>query len=120
MKSVILVTAACALLVGCARPLATPVANVVPEEQLSAFLAQVQTQDYHDVAKGGRTLLKPGLLIPDHKTKLKGFPSGTPEKGQVRYELMSFQNESGGYGINLFLKEETGEIISFIPFEGWQ
>jgi len=120
MKSAILVIAVFALLAGCTPRRATHAANVVPEEQLSTFLAQVKTQDYHDVARDGRALLKPGILIPDHKTKLKSFPSGNPERGQVRYELMSFQGEQGGYGINLFLKEETGEIISFVPFEGWQ
>jgi hypothetical protein len=120
MKSAILVIAVFALLAGCSRPRATPAANVVPEEQLSAFLAQVKTQDYHDVAREGRALLKAGLVIPDHKTKLKAFLSGNPEKGQVRYELMSFQGEQGGYGINLFLKEETGAIIKFDAFEWWR
>ncbi len=117
MKSVMLVIAVFALLAGCTRPRATPAANAVPEELLSAFLTQVKTQDYHDVARDGRDLLKPGLVIPDHKTKLKDFPSGNPEKGQVRYELMSFHGDSSAGGINLFLKEETGEIIQFIPFE---
>lgn len=117
MKSLILFIAVIALLVGCTLPQANQVANVVQEEQLSAFLEQVKTQDYHDVARTGRELMKPGLLIPDYKTKLNAFPSRIPEEGQVLYELMTFQNVGKVGGINLFLNEETGEIIRFIPFE---
>jgi len=113
------VLAALILLIGCAPHRAEPATTVVPEGELTAFLAQVKTQDYHDVARTGKALLRPGLVIPDHETRLKGFPSSVLEEGIVRYDLMSFEGEQGGYGIHLFLKEESGEIINFLPFEWW-
>jgi hypothetical protein len=119
MKSAIaiVVIAVCTLLTSCGQQRRD---NVVPEKELSTFLEQVKTQDYHDVARAGEALLKPGLVIVDHKSKLKDFPSDIPEDGQVRYELMSLHGDNGGYYINLFVKEETGEILAFTPLEWWK
>ena len=120
MKLAILVLAVLIPLISCAPHRAEPAVKVVPEGELSAFLVEVKTEDYHEVARTGKALLRPGLVIPDHKTRLRGFPSTVLEEGKIRYELMSFEGEQGGYGINLFLKEETGEIVGFVPFEWWQ
>lgn len=105
------------LLVGCSQHPAVRPAIIVPEKELSAFLEQTKTGDFHDLSRVGEALLKPGLRIVDYKTKLKDFPSGILKEGQVRYELMSFHGDGGAGGINLFLNADTGEIIQFLPFD---
>ena len=106
-----------ALLVGCNRPIEVRDANLVPEGELSAFLEQAKTGDFHDLERSGRALLKPGLSIPDHETRLKAFPSSSNEAGLIGYELMSFEGDGSAGGINLILKADTGEITQFLPFE---
>jgi hypothetical protein len=91
--------------------------SVVSSSDLAIFLELVESGDFHAVARRGETLLKPGQYIPDYAVQFKAFPAGRTKNGQIRYDLMQFKGTAGAGGVLLFLKEDTGEIVQFLPFE---
>lgn len=117
MKQTLTLLSLFVLFFSCSQEQSIPTAKIIQENDLSAFLEQTKTGDFHNIIHTGQSLLKPGFFIPYHKKFFKAFSSEITEKGQIRYELMSFTGPGSVGAINLFLKNETGEIIQFMPVE---
>jgi hypothetical protein len=91
--------------------------STVPDEKLAQVLEFVNSNNFDDAVRLGKTVLEPGLCIANHSEKLKAFTKTSVSSDLVKYELVAIRADGGGGVINLNMMESTGEIVLFLPWE---
>jgi hypothetical protein len=95
-------------------------AKVVTADQIYNFLKTVESKDYRGIKGAGEPIFKAGWVIPNHAEVFKNYPSSRAADGTIRYVFFSVTGDGGRAYVDMFVKSESGEIVSFNCMEYWK
>lgn len=93
------------------KPVSTRV--IVAEAEILAYLDRLEISPYHDLKPAGTEIFQPGRHIPVYRRIFDDYPAQELPEGQIRYDLLVTEGETGTAWIYLFLDQDSGRIVEF-------